>query len=434
MEGLTQRENIKMMATHPVMEFVKRQHGQIREGGWPVFRRKLRSLGRKLLEVLVLPLALLAILVIRLIRPWVVVRLAIVESHRFGHFLLEPENYLCRLKEGINTPDKPFIDLLCHTYPISNRQLQHMWERVLIFMPSWLIEPLYRTNRFIPGYEFHQIKVHRDINGLRLFERYPPHLVFLPEEDTRGKDGLRAIGIPDTARFVCLNVRDSAYLNQALPGYDWSYHDYRDSSIQSYILAAQELVKRGYYVVRMGAAVKHAMKASHPMIIDYATNGMRSDFMDIFLCAKCEFFISTGTGLDSAADVFRRPYMFVNYLPMEEIHFWRKDHVFVPKKLFLRAEERFMAFPEVFRSGTGRFTLGSQYEAMGIEPVENTPEEIAAVVLEMEGRLNGTWQTTEEDEILQRRFWEIFPKGELHGEIKCRIGAQFLRQNKAWLE
>jgi hypothetical protein len=56
------------------------------------------------------------------------------------------------------------------------------------------------------------------------------------------------------------------------------------------------------------------------------------------------------------------------------------------------------------------------------------------VAVEMDERLKGTWQTNEEDEELQRLFWAIFPKSELHGEILSRIGAGFLRQNRELLE
>jgi hypothetical protein len=69
------------------------------------------------------------------------------------------------------------------------------------------------------------------------------------------------------------------------------------------------------------------------------------------------------------------------------------------------------------------------YEEKGIELIESTPEEIAAVGLEMDERLKGSWQTTIEDEELQRQFWEMFPKGKYHGEIYSYIGAHFLRQH-----
>lgn len=74
--------------------------------------------------------------------------------------------------------------------------------------------------------------------------------------------------------------------------------------------------------------------------------------------------------------------------------------------------------------------------------IESTPGEIAAVVLEMEARLKGTWQTTGEDEELQRRFWEIYPvdardsyqNRPLHGKIRARIGSHFLRDNPECLK
>jgi len=66
------------------------------------------------------------------------------------------------------------------------------------------------------------------------------------------------------------------------------------------------------------------------------------------------------------------------------------------------------------------------------------PDEIVAVILEMETRLKCTEQPAPNDEALQRRFWEIFvktaPDRHAHGSIRLRIGASFLRQHEAWLE
>jgi hypothetical protein len=47
----------------------------------------------------------------------------------------------------------------------------------------------------------------------------------------------------------------------------------------------------------------------------------------------------------------------------------------------------------------------------------------------MEARLDNLWSENKEDEKLQKRFWELFPRSELHGKIRSRIGAAFLRQN-----
>ena len=80
------------------------------------------------------------------------------------------------------------------------------------------------------------------------------------------------------------------------------------------------------------------------------------------------------------------------------------------------------------------------YEEKGVDFIENTPEEIRDVVIEMAERLAGTWQSHPDDEALQQLFWKIFPTGAvtdngvpLHGEISSRYGANFLRNNKEWL-
>lgn len=398
---------------------------------------------KKLLNISLLPLALPLVLMIRVIRPWFLVRINILTSERLGHFAKNTELYLCERDAGINTPNMPYVDLWYHNWPISNKQLARMWERVLHVGPGWLLAPVDRMNSLIPGGTVHQIgentQIGRDV--LNLLERFPPHLRFLPEEEKQGDAGLRALGIPVGASFVCLDVRDSSYLAKSIPWQSWDYHNYRNCNIQNYVLAAQELANRGYYVIRVGAVVKEAMNVTHPMIIDYAANGMRSDFMDIYLAAKCEFCISTASGFDAVSYIFRRPVVYVDHVPLGVISTFVSNALATTKKHWLRGKRRFMTFREIFESGAGQFLHSSRYEDMGIDLLESTPEEIAAVVLEMESRLKGTWQTTEEDEALQRRFWEIFPRAlayynsvPLHGEIRSRIGADFLRRNKAWLE
>ena len=90
-----------------------------------------------------------------------------------------------------------------------------------------------------------------------------------------------------------------------------------------------------------------------------------------------------------------------------------------------------MKFKEIFASGAGRFLQTALYEKLGIELIENTPDEILDVSMEMQQRLSDTWETTEEEEASQMRFWDMFPKSELHGdEIQARIGASFLKQNQ----
>ena len=182
--------------------------------------------------------------------------------------------------------------------------------------------------------------------------------------------------------------------------------------------------------LRMGAVVKEALHTTNPMIVDYATT-YQTDFLDIYLASKCRFFLGSPNGYACVPILFRRPLVNVNFIPLEHLFSWDPNYLLIPKKLWLREEGRFMNFRENldFRSGAMTST-NPDYEQAGIEIVDNTPEEIAAVAIEMDERLNGTWRTTGDDENLQKRFWSLFESNELHGVFLSRIGAEFLRQNR----
>jgi putative glycosyltransferase (TIGR04372 family) len=424
--------------------FIERQLLQIQQGGRAVLFRKMKRALQMLLKLPFYILSVPVVLVIRRIRPWLLVRWSGLVSGRIGHFAANTEMYLCERDVGIDVPTQRHVDLFYMGGPLCNQQLAIMWKRVLRVWPSWILAPISLVNRLIPGGAVHEIgnNTQHDRDVHNLLDRFPPHLKFTPEEEACGEAGLRALGIPHGAHFVCLIVRDSAYLDAHQPGeWSWSYHNYRDTDIKNYILSAEELADRGYFVIRMGAKVREAMKSAHPRVIDYAANGMRSDFMDIYIGAKCVFCISTGTGLDEIPEMFRRPIVYVNFVPLGYLHTFRKEFISLTKMHVLEKEGRILTMREIFNHGVGFYTHTADYTSKGVELIENTPEEIRDVAIEMAERLNGTWQPPEDDESLQRRFWEIFFTNAVdtdqgrpaHGEIRSRFGAHFLRNNRDWL-
>jgi len=260
----------------------------------------------------------------------------------------------------------------------------------------------------------------------------PSHISFTNEENELGKIFLEKAGVKPDQEFVCLIARDPAYkqLYMSSGGGDWSYHNYRDSDINNYMKTALSLAQHDYFVFRLGKGVEKSFETDDNRVFDYAKNEDRSDFLDIFLSANCKFFINGESGLSSIPMVLRVPIVFVNLAAIEYAFSWNSNIISIPKKFWLINEKRFMTFKEIYDSGAGRFLRTEQYEEMGIELIENTPDEILSVSMEMHKRLKGTWKTTEEDEALQKQFWDMFPKSELHGELCARIGADFLRLNK----
>jgi putative glycosyltransferase (TIGR04372 family) len=311
-----------------------------------------------------------------------------------------------------------------------------MWNGVLKIWPTHLSLLIVLISSPLPDNKLYTIawRSNQDRDIYNVLARVPPHLSFTQDENEFGKIALESMGVPSDSLFICFVGRDDNYLKLINSNLDTSYHDYRNTDIDNYILMAEEMGHRGFYSIRMGSSVQKSLTSDNPKIIDYATNGQRSDFMDIYLGAKCHFFISVGTGVASIPAIFRRPIIFVNLVPLEYAASWDNDGLFIPKKYWLDKKQRFMSFSEIIESGAGRYLYSQQYIDHGITLIENTPEEILEVTIEMEERLKGTWVTTEEDEDLQRKFWSLYPPSELHGKIYSRIGAAFLRKYQTLLE
>lgn len=388
----------------------------------------IRVIWEQYLAFLFVPVVLL----LRFISPLILVRYGSTMSARIGHFAFKMNYYLCEKEHGLI--DNKCFDIFYHGFNISNYQLKKMWDRhpdLRINKFAWL---LYSANKLLPNSERYEIEKTDSVDSKNLVVKSKIHLQFTHDEIKEAQTDLRKMGIPADSAYIGLIARDSGYLKTVFPERNWDYHNYRDSNIDNYVLAAEELAARGHYVLRMGAAVENPFKTNNPKIIDYAMNGYRTDLLDIYIAANCYFFISTGTGMDEIPVLFRRPVVRVNYVPIEWIRGWLPDEITIFKKHWLKDKKRFMTIMEIIESGAGRWTYSELFEEHGIEPIENTPEEIRDVVTEMEKRLKGVWETTEEDEELQKRFWSFFKPGELNPVFRSRIGAEFLRQNKEMLE
>ena len=404
----------------------RRHYRELVAGGLPTLARK----GTSVLSMLI---ACPILLIVYALRPLVLIRFGVLYSTRIGHLAANTELYLCQ--RDADTSGKRTLDLFAHIFPVCNQQLKKMWGRKLRITP--LARPLYTANCHLPGGRRHLITMPSsmgDTDGL--LPRTDMHISFTPEEELWGQRALLEMGIPEGSPFICFYSRDIVYLDSISPNQPRRDQDYRNASINNCVPMAEEMARRGYYVLRMGAAVEECLPSIHPMVIDYATQ-FRSDFMDIFLSAKCHFFLGSTGGINGVARIFRRPVVYVNFVPLGHDHLRLASaaaSLVVPKKLWLRQEGKFMTFSEIVESGAGDYFHGEPYESLGIEIIENTAEEIHSVAVEMEERSQGTWQSREDDQGLQRRFWDIFKVDDPIEEFRPRIGTEFLRLNRGLLD
>ena len=352
----------------------------------------IRELGYK--KVALAPFALSFILTLLLINKFRTVRIHEVINSRFGHFVTNTElSRLSSLKKNRDSSKKS-LDLYCFLHRTStNHFLEILWRRKLICLTGdWgSIFYLFAT-RTVP--ELVCESVFHNQNG-QLY-RYPIALEFSPAELSEGKKFLRNLGIQDKDKFVCINVRDSSFLQKSQPlgwskSKDWSYHDYRDTRIANYVVASEKLAELGYTVFRMGAIVSEPLLSEHPRVFDYSTNGMRTEFLDVFLGAHCEFCISTGSGWDEIPGYFRRPRMYVNIIPPLAYQILDRELILYPKILLNSKNDNQLTLKEIIKSEAHQLSRTFEYAERGISIRDMSSEELVEAVTEMAARVDGTF-------------------------------------------
>jgi putative glycosyltransferase (TIGR04372 family) len=375
------------------------------------------------------PLGLLVFTVLRVLQPLLKIRIGLLAYERIGNLAPQAELYLrCSAREKIARKER----LLFVSGEPSNRQLLTMIKRNLCVLESHLILEMYHVvRRFMRNSDLWiDLSFHVGKNEYDDFGKISQQLKFTDEEEARGRQIRRNIGILDGEQFVCFHSRDSAYLETVhtwRTRREWSYHDHRDCDVGNYLRAAEYLASLGLFSVRMGYVVRDALPIKNARIIDYATLH-RSDFGDMYLPAKCKFFLGSDGGLITIPWTFNVPVAYANSIPVYSAA-WRQGDLFIPKKLWLSGKKRFLTFREILKRGAGEWHNREWFEGAGIEVIENTPEEILALTKEMNDRLDGRWITTEEDEKSQRRYRALIsPDHRVYG-FPSRVGSEFLRQN-----
>jgi len=405
-----------------------------------------RKIIYKIYKVFSILVAFLLIVFMVILRPFVLIRVGQLISSRLGHFAGNTEMYLCE-RDHIYSARK-VLDFFClQDGNVCNEQLLKMFKRIIKIVPPYLndlissinliLELLSNKINFLGKHIAKPINSDRDIKNI--LESSRQHIYFTKDELKFGEQKLIEWGIPQKTKLILVFARDSSYLTKFQPMVDFSYHDYRDCEIKTFSHFANEFAKKGYYVLRMGVTAKEPLNVNNDKVIDYAFNGMRSDFMDIFLAHRCHFIITTGNGGDAPSIFnFRKPAGFVNFSPLFHIPtFLRKSVVLLKNHVDIKTKKT-LTISEIYNRKVDSCLTENCFLEKGVELKENSPEEVLAVANEVEELINIDFNkplSTEQAKFNSKFILDVELEGcKVHGSNLTRYSANFLTLNPSWLD
>ena len=252
-----------------------------------------------------------------------------------------------------------------------------------------------------------------------------PVVAFTEDELAEGEKFLQSVGVLTDQKIVCYATRTSSYYSSLQKsGVKLKPQSVRNPDESVYFDVAKTLSNRGYFVIRMGKdlATKVPQEFTNH-IFDYASS-TRSEFLDAYLLSRCNYLLNGGTGIFLFRAILNLPSVQTDLYRILKNKFYGDVALF--QKVWLVNENRLATVGEMVAMGDS-FSDERHQERLGVRLVKNTAEEILAACDEMEARLDGTWVTTDEDEMLQRKYWSLICDS---GHNGGRIGAQFLRENQ----
>ncbi|PPR11170.1 MAG: hypothetical protein CFH41_01271 [Alphaproteobacteria bacterium MarineAlpha11_Bin1] len=378
-----------------------------------------------------------------LLRPFGRLRIGILHHQTMGRFYGNTE-YFLRLRKFSPSRGREIVRLVAGDRPVNSQILKMIRRRVKVISSNRIRRLLEDIRNFTPD---HFIWIDLGCTGwLRGAEwsQPGPQLSFTSEEHERGQALLRELGVPEGGAYVCIFAKDRGYSDNPDtppdPDSYWGTKDFRNCDIKGYIAAAEYLAERGIRVLRMGVHTPAELLPAglHPNIVDY-TGVVRPtlsdpDFADTYLQATCKFFVGTGSGIYILSSMFGVPVAYANMLPYGECGRMPHDIVIFKNSRYKRSGE-LIPYRHMIARGVDSdwLTLDEleKLDADGVEFLENTPDEILALVREMNERLDGEWQPESDDDMLQSRFIEISPARHFDGSgFPGRVGALFLRDHR----
>ena len=360
----------------------------------------------------------------------------VMHSYRLGHISANTEMLLRFIQLGRLSKETKYI-LIAPEDP-ANRQLVDMYKRhISIIENSELFNfvnsygPLLaNSEHWINTYSLYDTTQYEEFNSTN------KTISFTEEEEEKGMMELEKMGIKNKDWFVCIFARDSEYLKVHTPNADWSYHDFRDMDINTYRKAIDFIIGKGGYVVRVGEISNQKLNYRHKKMIHYGGSDKRSDFMDIYLTAKCRMYIGSPSGLSAPAEMsFEIPLLLVNNTPVGFKPI-AKNSLYIPKKIKNIANNSYASFAKIFNEfanlGDPVLGDGNKFRELGYVYEDNTEDEILDATIEMYEQVTSESkrELSADDKALLNSYFELYPENHFSRKNKTPVALSFLKRNR----
>jgi len=383
------------------------------------------------------------ILLIKLVKPFVLVRFQEVISDRIGHFAPHMELYLHERRQE----KKKHFDVFFYQPYVCNTQLGKMWKNHIKVLPYKIIAPIFSTYRTLKKLKLisndHEIPdpVSRDRDIFNFMDKNSPNIKFTNSEILYGDNQLKKMGLMNN-KFIVLHIRDDNYINED------SETGLKLINIDNYLNAINFAIKRNYKVVRVGKNPKHRINLSNDFFIDYPFSKFQNDFMDLYLTFKCKLILGNNSGGTLApVYLFRTPTVITDFAPIGMMHSYSNKIFTIFKKCRFKGSSKILNISEIFSNNLAFSENKKDYLDKSFELLDNTPEEIKDVLEEAIDEIEGKRILDEDFIALRKKFYSNYSfnckkfnnqywNNELriwHGELKFNVGQKFLKNNFEYL-
>ena len=243
-----------------------------------------------------------------------------------------------------------------------------------------------------------------------------------------GLKQLEKFKLPKNAWYVTLCVREPGYRGETSKN---TKEKFRNADPLNYLSAIKSIIAAGGYVFRMGHPTDKKMPKMEGLI-DYANSDYKSEFMDIFLAATCNFCIGNSSGYFRIPRFFSIPVLLADGPVHAEYFSLRKEDLYLPRIFKSKDDNKFLKFEDMFSMPYSLLANDDFYEEKKIEVIKNSPADINLATLEMIDKVNNNNEiNNDKDQKLFKETIEncVFKQTQRQQKALADISQSFLKKN-----